>query len=170
MANFVANQHNVNPLSASGFTFNIQKIPELTYFAQEVTLPSVSLPPVEIQSPLSTFYQSGVNLQYSDLTVSFIVNEDMSNYLAIYKWMVGLGFPEARIQFSEFINGSNLNEVSDGNLQILSSSNNVIQNITFYDLRPIELGGLTMVTNQSDITYLTCDVTFNYSFFKFEGL
>jgi hypothetical protein len=170
MANFVANQHNVNPLSASGFTFSIQKIPELTYFAQEVTLPSVSLPPAEIQTPLSTFYTSGVNLQYSDLTVSFIVDEDMSNYLAIYKWMVGLGFPEARIQFSDFIAGSNLNEVSDGNLQILSSSNNVIRNIVFYDLRPIDLGGLTMVTNQSDITYLTCDVTFNYSFFKFEGL
>jgi hypothetical protein len=149
--------------------FNIQKIPEVTYFCQEVELPSVSLPSSGIQTPLSTFYLSGTNLEYTDLTISFMVDEDMSNYIAIYKWMVGLGFPEARIQFSDLIQGSNLNEVSDATLQILSSSNNVIRTITFYDLRPISLGGLSFTTTDGDASFLKCDVTFDYTYFKFEG-
>ena len=36
----------------------------------------------------------GDKLQYGDLVIQFLVDEDMKNYLEIYKWLMALGYPD----------------------------------------------------------------------------
>jgi len=44
---------NINPLSPNGFQFSIAKLPDLTYFAQQVTIPGISLPAFEANNPFA---------------------------------------------------------------------------------------------------------------------
>ena len=81
---------NLNPLSPNGFQFSIKKLPELIYFSQEVALPGISLPTVDVNTPLSTIKIAGDLMTYQPLEISFLVDEKMSNYLAIHDWIVAI--------------------------------------------------------------------------------
>lgn len=167
---------NINPLQTNGFLFGIQKLPELSYFCQEVTLPDLQAPPAEFENPLVVAPVPGEKLLFGDLTITFLVDEQMANYVAIHNWMVGLGFPESHQQYRNFIS-AHTNELagnellagySDGTLQILSSSNNVAKTIRFVDLFPTSLSSLQLQTTTMDTTYFASTATFRYTSYKFE--
>jgi hypothetical protein len=170
------NPSNINPLSPTGFLLSIQKLPEVAYFAQEVTLPSVDLPPIDMNTPLSRLSLTGETLTYGELTINFMVDEDMKNYTAMYNWLKGLGFPQDHQQYSEFIEKSksdtnsynkseNLSSYSDGTLSILGSNNKPIRAITFVDLHPVSLSSLQFIANATDVNYLIGSATFIYTYF-----
>ena len=164
---------NINPLSPNGFQFSIQKLPELTYFAQQVSLPSIILPNVGVNTPFSTMQLAGDLLTFEPLSIDFIVDESMANYLAISDWLITLGFPENYEQYISYLNKDNtkFNKLaknhSDATLQILGSNNLPIKTITFVDLVPTSLGNMTFLTTSSDVTYITCNVVFGYTYYKF---
>lgn len=164
---------NINPLSPNGFQFSIVKLPELSYFAQQVNLPPITLGAPEQNTPFVTVPVPGEMLTYEQLTVQFLVDEQMSNYKAIHDWMVGLGFPENYDQYANFVNQetSKVSELqknySDGTLQILGPNNKPIQTIQFIDLFPISLETLMFDSTTSDVQYLVGNVTFRYTLYKF---
>ena len=43
----------------------------------------------------------GDKIQFGDLTIRFLVDEDLSNFMEIQNWIRGLGFPEKLSQFSD---------------------------------------------------------------------
>ena len=45
----------------------------------------------------------GERLTFGDFTLRFLVDENMENYLSVYGWLKGLGFPESGKQFKEII-------------------------------------------------------------------
>ena len=50
----------------------------------------------------------GDQLTFDNLTVNFIVDEFLENYLSLHEWLIGIGFPKSRKQFSDFkVNTSN---------------------------------------------------------------
>ena len=166
---------NINPLQANGFLFSINKLPNLSYFCQEVSIPGITLPVADVNSPLSKVPYVGDKLEFDNLTIEFLINEDMSNYKAIHDWMVSLGFPELHQQYADFIN-ENTNElsrtpvlasVSDGILIILNSSNNPIRTINFVDLVPVNLSTITLRSSTDDTTYLAGTATFDYNYYSF---
>ena len=93
----------INPLQNNGFLLSIEKLPDMQYFCQEVNLPGMTLPPATVNSPFSTVFIPGDKITYDNLTVIFMINETLSNYDAICKWIIGMGFPESRDQYKQFI-------------------------------------------------------------------
>jgi hypothetical protein len=170
--------NNINPLSPTGFRLSIAKLPSVSYFAQEVTLPEVSLPSVSVNTPLSTLSYSGDLMTFGDFTINFLVDEDMENYNAIFNWINGLGFPESHDQFADLVSTSQADSnynvrgagstYSDGVLEILGANNVPVRSLKFVDLTPIALGSLTFVSNATDVNYLIGTVSFRYTLFKFE--
>jgi hypothetical protein len=165
---------NLNPLSPNGYRFNISKIPEFSYFCQQVEIPTLSLPSVQQATPLSINIMAGDILEYSELTLQFLIDENMDNYKALWNWMIGLGFPENYEQYSGYRDQSafsSLSELkknfSDGFLQILGNTNAVIQTIEFADMYPTSLQSLTFQSTNSDVQYLVGSATFKYDLFKF---
>lgn len=164
---------NLNPLQSNGFRFAIDKLPSVTYFCQDVVLPSLDLPPAEQPTPLSDNALPGDKIQFGDLTITFLVDEQMANYKAIHNWIVGLGFPQSRMQYTSFLKtqptaGSEaMKGYSDGVLQILSSSNTAVAALSFRDLFPISLGQLLLQTTNSDTVYLAGTATFKYTYYEF---
>lgn len=171
--------NNINPLSPTGFLLSITKLPDVAFFAQEVTLPDVSLPGIDVNTPLSRISQPGDLISYGDLTINFLVDEDMKNYIAIYNWIKGLGFPKTHQEYTDFIDAErsanntytrseNLIQFSDGTLSVLGSNNTTVQAFKFIDLHPTSLNSLQFVANASDVNYLTGSVTFRYTYFEIE--
>jgi len=166
---------NLNPLSPNGFQFVIQKIPEMVYFTQEVPLPGVSLPRMDMDTPFTQVKIPGSKMEFEPLTINFLVDENMANYLAIFNWIAGLGHPQEFEQYTSFQNRnpkfvmSELSKnFSDGTLNILGSNNTVVQTVLFVDLVPTALSGFTFASTNTDVTYITASATFEYTYFIFE--
>jgi hypothetical protein len=165
---------NINPLSPNGFMFTIQKLPELNFFAQTVNLPGITLGSPEFGNPFQTQPIPGESLTYDQLTVQFLIDETMTNYQAIYNWIVALGFPNDYEQYTTFINDdargitSELaTNYSDATLQILSSNNQIVKTVQFIDLFPIAIDSLQFAGTNTDVQYLIGNATFRYGYYKF---
>jgi hypothetical protein len=164
---------NINPLQSNGFMFGIVKLPEVSYFCQEANVPGISLPSADFETPLSTAPIPGDKLSFGELSITFLIDEDMANYVAIYNWMVALGFPKSHEQYKAFVNSqsalaSELSKgYSEGILQILNSSNNVVRTISFVDLFPTELQSLQLQSTTTETFYLAGNATFRYNYFEF---
>lgn len=166
---------NLNPLSPNGFMLSIEKLPGLTYFSQEIAIPSVSLREEEIFTPLSRISIPSDVLDFSSLDVTFLVDEKMENYKAIYDWMKGLGFPESYTEAKEYLDNSNRQSsstlakfYSDGVVMVLGNSGKSIQSIRYIDLYPTSLSALTFASTNSDVQYLVGTASFSYTYYKFE--
>jgi hypothetical protein len=165
---------NINPLSPNGFLFNIQKLPELSFFCQQVNLPGITLGSPEFGNPFQTQPIPGETLTYDQLTVQFLVDESMTNYQAIYNWIVALGFPNDYEQYTTFVNDDDRGAISelarnysDATLQILGGNNQTVKTVQFIDLFPIAIDSLLFQGTNTDVNYLVGSATFRYGYYKF---
>lgn len=161
---------NITPLIPQ-YKFSIQKIPELTYMLQEVTLPSVSLDSIDQRSSLASIPLPGDQMTFDSLQVDFLVDNVMANYVAVFNWIQGLGFPESHKQYQDYIDKYSGTEsakaYSDGTLTIMDGLGNPVREIQFVDLVPISLEGLTFTNTQQDVQYMVGRATFRYTLYKF---
>lgn len=164
---------NINPLSPTGYLFSVQKLPNLTYFSQEVNLPGISIGTAEFANPLVRVPMPGEMLEFEPLTVQFLVDSNMENYKAIYNWLNGMGFPENNLDYTRFIDQDKISisemslMTSNATLSILNNTNSVVSTISFEDCYPISLGSLQFTSSVDDVQYLIGNVTFNYTLYKF---
>ena len=165
---------NLNPLSPNGFKFSIEKLPSLTYFCQEVTLPQMYLGDIMQANPLTNIALPGDQITYDLLSVDFLIDSTMQNYKAIHNWMVGLGFPQDNVQYETLINtntqaglGTGAKAYSDSTLQILDAMGAAVATVQFIDMVPQALEALTFTSTSSDVQYLVGRVSFKYTYYKF---
>jgi hypothetical protein len=100
----------------------------------------------------------------------------MENYMEIWNWMTGLGFPYSLEQYADLRENSDkynsealkndFYERSDATLNILNSSFNVQSQVIFDGLYPVYLSGLDFDATQEDIRYFTAEVTFKYTYYR----
>ena len=162
---------NRNYLSPVGFTFDIARFRKVTFFSQTATIPEISLGSPEQPSYLKSIMHPGDTLQYGDLPVQFLVDEDMINYTLIHNWMTGLGFPESCQQFLNLTTADDgdrnqLIQYSNATLSVLNSNYNVIANIKFWDLFPSSLSTVEFNASDTDINYVTANATFKYLYYQ----
>ncbi len=155
---------NKNFLGQTGFRLVMDRLPTMTYFSQQVSLPTISLSgAVTVSNPVIDYPLPGEKLTFGDFSVTFRVDEDMKNFLELYNWLVGLGSPESPDQFRRFQNASiNQSNLSDGTLIILSSKYNPNIRVKFRGMYPESLSELQFNTTGTDIDYLEATATFKY--------
>ena len=83
---------NRNFLSGVAFKFNLTKFPKVDFFSNSARIPELTLELTRQPSYLKTIDVPGERLSYGDLTLRFLVDENMENYISIYDWLTGLGF------------------------------------------------------------------------------
>jgi hypothetical protein len=169
--NFPNQITNRNFLSPVGFKFSLAKEPTVPFFCNSARIPEITLDVLQQPSYLKDLDVPGDKLQYGDLILRFIVDENMENYMAIHNWLTGLGFPETTKQFKDLITDQNntldqKQQFSDGSLYVLNSSYNTSAIVKFKDLFPISLSSLEFNSTQTDIQYFTSDVTFKYTIYN----
>ena len=90
-------------LRPNGFRFMIQSLPKVTYFCQAATIPNISLGYATQSTPFVDIPRPGEKIDFSELTIKFIIQEDMANYIELFDWMIALGFPENHRQFQQLL-------------------------------------------------------------------
>lgn len=155
--------NNKNFLSPLGFKFTLSRAPTLSYNVQTARIPGIRLGEIETPTPFLPIAHSS-KVTYDPLQVTFRVNEDMTDYLEIYNWMIGLGSPVSFDQYKA-LNGSTGSQTtlfSDITLMIMSSSMRPNLKVTFYDAFPTLIGDLDFNTTDTDVNYIECSVEFKY--------
>ena len=167
---------NKNFLNPTGFRFILNRAPKVVFFSNQASIPGLNLGVTEQPNYLKDIPIPGDKLQFQDLTLRFLVDEDLENYLEIQHWLRGLGFPDSLKEIYEWQSSnpnapsSTLNYTSDGTLNVLSSSNTPNFKVKFLDMFPVSLSDLDFDSTDSDIDYLTASVTFKYTIYNITDL
>ena len=176
MARAYDNQiENRNFLSPIGFQFALNKVPKATFFSNSARIPDISLGTAIQPVYLKDIDVPGDKLQYGDFNLRFLVDENLTNYMAIHNWLTGLGYPENAGQFKEATTDSltgrrDQEEVfSDGSLSILNSNFRQVAVVKFKDLFPVFLTSLEFEATDTDVNYFTAEVTFKYTIYEIVG-
>ena len=88
--------------SPTQFKFGIHQLPLVEYFVTAVDLPDIALGTTVMNTPFKDIPIPGEKLTYGPLSITFLIDEYMENYISLHDWITGLGFPEKRSQFSQF--------------------------------------------------------------------
>jgi len=165
---------NRNFLSPAGFKFTLTKEPKVSFFCTVARIPELSLDTAVQPSYLKDLDIPGEKLSYGDLTLRFLVDEDMENYMAIHNWLTGLGFPESTQDYVDLLAdpdditqpGDAKRGFSDGSLTIYNSNYRANAIVKFKDMFPISLTSLEFDSSVTDIEYFTAEATFKYTIYN----
>jgi len=171
---------NRNFLAPTGFKFTLDKSPKVAFFCNQANIPDLNLGVAVQPTYLKDIDQPGDKLQFGDLNIRFLVDENLENYMEIQNWMRGLGYPEKLQQIYDLQKTGNKaldlpsrsmeNVFSDGTLQVLSSSLVSKFQIKFQRLFPYSLSTLLFDATDNDIQYFTADVSFKYTYYEITDL
>ena len=172
----IANRNYMSPL---GFKLIITKTPKVDFLCQSANIPSISMGTAVQPSYLKDIPVPGDKVLYDDLNVRFLVDEKMENYLAIHKWITGLGYPESIGQYRQLKKDDNRTDslvadkgdplyfqYSDATLQVLNSNYKPSVLINFKDAFPVSLSTLDFDVTTRDYNYFTAEVTFKYTIYN----
>ena len=178
--------------SPTQFKFQLTKLPKVEYFTTACNIPGISLNATVQPTPLADIPLPGDTLTFSDLEITFLVDENLENYREIHGWMYGIGFPKSRTQFANLVaankdrfptegKDSQVTDAgkvkygalpigpifSDATLNVLTSKNNANIEVRFSDVFPVSLSGLNFDQQADDVTYLSATVGFKYKLYEF---
>ena len=172
----IANRNYMSPL---GFKLILTKTPKVDFLCQSANIPQISMGTAIQPTYLKDIPVPGDKVLYDDLNVRFLVDEKMENYLAIHKWITGLGYPESIGQYRQLktddkrtdrrVNDSAdplYFQYSDATLQVLNSNYKPSVLINFKDAFPISLSTLDFDVTTRDYNYFTAEVTFKYTIYN----
>ena len=166
---------NRNFLSPVGFKFSLKRAPGVAFFCNQANIPSMDLGIAEQPTYLRNIPTPGDKIEFGDLTLRFLVDEDLVNYMELQRWIRGLGYPENMDEFrkleGEAVLPANFGQAgdniySDGTLQILSSNLVPSFQVVFNDMFPYTLSTVMFDATDTDIEYFTADVSFKYTIYN----
>ena len=172
------------------FKFQISKLPRVEFNCIQANIPGITLTEINQPTRLMPVRIPGNDLTFEDLTVTFIVDEDLTNYRSVHDWMTGLAQVDSddkyralitdggdRMPLSQQANLQDAGRVtsatndgaifSDAKLITLSNRNIPMVEITFRDTYPKSLSALEYNQNATDIEYLQATVTLGYKLHEY---
>ena len=149
----------MNPYNNSHFKFVNKSFPRVEFSCTEMLIPSISMEATPQISRFSDTKHPGDKLVFSPLSLTFLVDEDLLNYVEISDWLM-------RIRDTEY---EKIDEaISDSKILIHNSSHKLIGTYTFKDSFPTNLGSLELTSTDAGIIFPTATVDFDYTSFHFE--
>ena len=171
-------------LRPNAFRFGVKDIPNVSFTCQSANIPDIQLGYAVQPTPFVDIPTIGDKINFGELAIRFLISEDMSNYLELYRWIVAIGFPKDYNQFSTFVKDrpsrfpfitkldgtSEILAYSDATLTILDSTNTAKVNIIFKSLFPTSLSALDFDIASGSVEYFTAIASFKYTIFEVEPL
>lgn len=176
----VIEENQFNLAQVNGFRLIALEFPVVDLFCQAVQLPRAELAGNPVyQTPLNPYPLTGTAINYSDLSLTFLVDEKFANYRSIYNWMVGIGFPQDHEQFQQLVKVKNPLTVntkavesslrSEIDLIMLDSMSQPIVKYKFHDAFPVTLESLPFDVTITEAKYFSVAASFRFSYYTIEG-
>ena len=150
---------NLNYLAPQGFKLSIVKFPKVAFLCQAVDIPGIRITDITIPNPFRDYSVAGTEVEFEDLTVRFMIDEDMSNYATLHKWIAKTGLAERYDTDKDPIEG----QIA---LEILSSNYRSNIQIEYDNAFPVALSPVTFDASETGVTYLTATATFKYTIYR----
>ena len=157
---------NRNFLSPIGFKFVLARYPKVAYFAQTANIPSMNLNIQNQPTPFRGLPMEGF-IDYEPLNLTFLVDEDLENYLILHNWIRALGTPdggnertEFRLKMQQLFGNNDL--YADATLMVLNRNFQHNFDVVFEDLIPIGLNALEFNATVDGTEYAMATVSFRY--------
>ena len=175
---------NRNFLSPVGFKFVIGRMKSVDFFCQSANLPSISMNTPIQPTRFNKVPQPGDELDYQDLTIRFLVDENLKNWAQVHNWMREITTPYSCKEFGfdrgdlesiqspprkqrEYDGIINNQWRADCSLYVLSSNYRPVAEFVFKDAFPVSLTPLPFDASVQDINYFTAEVTMRYNYFDY---
>lgn len=159
----------LNITKDANFHFGIPELPLFSLFCQTLDLPSVTLGVAEQPTPLVEVKHPGDKIVFEDLMVSFLVDEELTNYLEVFKWIMHLGYPRSTSQYRKLVQQDTVyTRKHELQCSLLTNKMNFRQRIVFVGAFPTNLSTLPFTTNNEGVGHLTATATFAYDYYYFE--
>ena len=174
-------------LSPTQFKFNIHQLPKVEFFCTAANVPAISLGEAVFPTPYKEIPVMGDTLTYDNLSISFIVDENLENYIEMHDWLTAIGFPKNRNQFSTFRSSTASTPIAtqgtsddfvdvqpatsargmfgDAILTVLTNKNNPVVEVRFQDIYPVALGALDFTQTSTDVEYISVTADFSYKIY-----
>ena len=173
------------------FKFQMVKLPTVEFNTVAAQIPDVSLTEMVQPTRLQQLKLPGNDMTFGDLTITFLVDEDLENYRKVHDWMAALAQVDSDTKFQELLSsgqdrmplsqsrgvqsepgkeGSATPDgaiFSDAKLLTLTSRNIPKVEITFIDCYPKALSAIELNQNATDVEYITAQVTFGYKYHEY---
>ena len=174
---------NRNFLMPTGWHFSVVRAPKVSFFGTRINVPALDLGVAVQPNYLNDIPRAGDKMQFGDLTLEFLVDEGLENYMDIQNWMRGLGFPESLDEIYKwqeqtetydyphtYQHEGDLNLYSDGTLTIYNSAQQPAFKVVFENLFPVNLTLLQFDAQVTDETAISASVTFKYTIYNIKEI
>jgi hypothetical protein len=152
---------NQNFLSNASYKFVNKKFEGVEFFVATADLPTMDVDASPLANRFSTIKFPGDKIVYSDLTLSFRVDSEMSNYILLSNWLKDL----------EKADHSNTNDLfSDSKLLIYNYANVHFLTFSFKDSFPTSLGGISFTVENTEEEFVTTEATFAFTEYTIENV
>jgi hypothetical protein len=168
---------NVMSLFGNHYRFVLDALPDLTFFVQQVTLPSITATTAVRHNPFVKIHEVADHLDFATLTIKYLVDNSFKTYFSLFYWLKGYGFPNSYEEIAEFAamrrkqlaNPRPITreiQKTHGVLTILQPDNDTpVAELAFLDIFPTQLGDVSFDTVGSEPSLLTCHATFAFTDF-----
>ena len=166
--------------SPTQFRWQINQLPLVQFFNVSANLPGISMSPTIQPTTLGRDIPiHGDKLAFEELTIQFMVDEYLENYITLHNWLLAIGFPKTREQFKNWKTETSTSHAdasaaqsmySDAVLTILSNKNNPIVQVMFNDVFPLSLSGIDYTQEATDTEYVRATATFAYQYYEIETI
>ena len=142
---------------------------------QSINVPGISVGRVDQPNPIQGSPLQGDRLFFADLSVSFLVDENMENYREIFTWMSRVtnqswskpgSYNYSTLTKSKPADDTGL--FSDISINILTSAKNPNIRLKFTDAFPIQLSDLLFDSQSDPSQFAKAQVVFTYRDYDFE--
>lgn len=166
---------NTNYLQPTKFILTFDRLGDVQYFCQTVNIPGVNIGQAPFQTPMLDVFVPDRKMIYNPFSIHFTVDEALNGWQQLHSWFRSIASPvsfEERNRLTALQNAnkttSSLDSYSDATLTVLSSLNNPILRVKFYNVFPITLSDIIFDTTQSADDIITADCVFTFDYFDFE--
>ena len=158
---------NLNMLGPGNFkvTIDSSEFANLQFFCTAANVPSLTANEVLQGYGNRNAYLPGDTLEYGTFEITFIVDEEMKNYIEMNSWITKNA--DHNITKTKSTSFSHEEKVKDITMSVLTAKNTINKQLRFTDAFPTSLGELAFTTQDTAVEYLTCTVSFRYNRFEF---
>lgn len=160
-----------NFLYPNYFNFRIMKMPSVNFTLQSANVPGISVGRLDQPNPAHGAPLQGDRMFFGDFTATFLVLEDMSNYLEIWEWMAKITQHDRPFSYKSLRDhepGAGEGLYSDATLFIMNSAKKPVKNVQFTQMFPIQLSDLIFDTQSDGSQYIKAQCTFTYKDYRIE--
>ena len=156
---------NYNLLSPTAYKLNIDRLPLVSYWCQNVMLPGIQIGESMQNTPFRALPQPGQNMTFDIFDCMFLVDEDMANWNEMYNWMRQITNPsDPKKEFATLPDSTNTINAKDmysnARLHLMTNSMNSNKVIEFVNLFPTVLTPVTLESTDTAAQPIMATVSF----------